>query len=91
MAVRELTAPAGGRSRKSKYPFSTKEVDEAVKMLKANKTPGVGPYAEIREARSAAQSLVRHINAVEKDLTISTRAWEDGDECFAILRLRDSE
>lgn len=93
MAVRELTAPARSRTRKAKYPFTDVEVKEAVKLLRAGKTPGVGPYEgdnAIREARSAAQSLVRHIAAAEPDLTVGTRAWEtDNGEASAIVVLKD--
>jgi hypothetical protein len=92
MAVRELTAPASSRSRKPKYPFTEKEVKEAVTMLKAGKTPGVGPYegeTALREARSAAQSLVRHVGIAEPDLDVGTKAWEDeSGDAYAILRVR---
>lgn len=92
MAVRELTPPISSRSRKPKYPYSEKEVKEAVTMLKAGKTPGVGPYEgenAIREARSAAQSLVRYVKNVEPDLDVGTKAWEDENgDAFAILRIR---
>lgn len=93
MAVRELTPPASSRSRKAKYPFSDKEVAESIKMLDAGKTPGVGPYEgenALREARSAAQSLIRHIKMVKPDLDLGTRAWEDGEgDAFAIVRIKD--
>ena len=68
MAVRDITAPVTSRSRKPKYPFSDKEVQDAIKMLKGGKTPGVGPYEgenALREARSAGQSLVRHVVTVD--------------------------
>ena len=80
MAIREVTPPARGRTRKAKYPFSNAEIESAVKMLKAGKTPGVGPYEgenALREARSAAQSLVRFIGNAEPSLNVGTRAWED--------------
>lgn len=92
MAIRELSAPVTNRRRKPKYPYTEAEVAEAVKMLKAGKTPGVGPYKGdngIREARSAAQSLIRHVKSAEPDLDIGTRAWTDEKgESFAILRNR---
>lgn len=91
MAVRELTPPVSSRSRKPKYPYSDAEVKEAVKMLKAGKTPGVGPYegdAALREARSAAQSLVRYVKQAEPDLDVGTKAWENEDGAFAVLRVR---
>jgi hypothetical protein len=92
MAVRELTAPTRS-TRKPKYPFNKDEVASAIKMLKAGKTPGVGPYEgenAIREARSASQSLVRHVNAVEPDLALGTKAWTDEDgDAFAIVRVKD--
>jgi hypothetical protein len=95
MAIRELTKPKRASTRKPKYPFDSKEVEQAVKMLKASKTPGVGPYEgenAIREARSASQSLVRHIVAAEPDLDgrVGTSAWEDENgDAFAIVKLRD--
>lgn len=93
MAVRELTAPLSSRSRKPKHPFTDAEVKESVKMLEGGKTPGVGPFEGengLREARSAAQSLGRHIAVIKPDLNIGTRAWEDEDgKCFAILRVKD--
>ena len=95
MAVRELKAPATSRTRKSKHPFTEKEVQDAAKMLNDGKTPGVGPYEgenAIREARSAAQALTRLVVAADSDLEgqVGTRAWEDEDgEAFAILRIRD--
>lgn len=93
MAVRELTAPTRS-TRKPKYPFTKAEVAEAVKMLKAGKTPGVGPYEgddAIREARSASQSLVRYVNAVEPDLVLGTKAWTDPEsgDAFAVIRVKD--
>lgn len=92
MAIRELKAPVSSRTRKPKYPYSEAEVTDAVKMLKAGKTPGVGPYegdAALREARSAAQSLVRYVKNAEPDLDVGTKAWETEDgEAFAILRVR---
>ena len=92
MAIRSLTPPATSRSRKAKYPFSESEVKEAIKMLKDGKTPGVGPYegeTALKEARSASQSLVRHIKNVEPDLEVGTKAWEDGDgEAFAVVKLK---
>jgi len=92
MAIRELTPPVSNRSRKPKYPFTEKEVKDAIAMLKAGKTPGVGPYEgenAIREARSAAQSLVRHVTNQEPDLDVGTRAWEDDNgDAFAVLKLR---
>jgi hypothetical protein len=92
MAVRELTAPASSRSRKPKYPFTDAEVKSAIKSLKDGKTPGVGPYegdTALKEARSASQSLVRHVKAVEPDMDVGTKAWEDeSGDAFAILRLR---
>lgn len=92
MAIRELTAPTRS-TRKPKYPFSKDEVAGAVKMLKAGKTPGVGPYEgdnAIREARSAAQSLVRHVQAVEPDLVLGTKAWtDDNGDAFAVVRVKD--
>lgn len=92
MAIRELTPPVSNRSRKPKYPFSDKEVKDAVAMLKSGKYPGVGPYEgenALREARSAAQSLIRHVKAAEPDLNIGTRAWEDENgDAFAVLRLK---
>lgn len=92
MAIRELTAPTRS-TRKPKYPFTKDEVTSAVKMLKAGKTPGVGPYEgeqAIREARSASQSLVRHIQAVEPDLQLGTKAWTDENgDAFAIVRVKD--
>ena len=98
MAVRELKAPATSRSRKSRHPFTEKEVQDAAKMLNDGKTPGVGPYEgedqekALREARSAAQALTRLVVQADPDLegTVGTRAWcdEDGD-AFAILRIRD--
>lgn len=93
MAVRELTAPLSSRSRKPKHPFNEEEVKQSVKMLKDGKTPGVGPFEGdngLKEARSAAQSLARHIAVVEPDLSLGTRAWEDETgKCFAILRVKD--
>ena len=95
MAVREITPPAAGRNRRAKHPFKADEVKEAIKMLKAGKTPGVGPFTGegdtgIKEARSASQSLVRHVAQVEPDLNVGTRAWEDEDgNCFAVLRIKD--
>jgi hypothetical protein len=92
MPIRELTAPARN-TRKAKYPFNSKEVQEAIKMVKAGKTPGVGPYDgenAIKEARSASQSLVRHMQAVEPDLAVGTKAWTDDEgDAFAIVRLKD--
>lgn len=93
MAVRALTAPASARSRRAKYPFTDAEVKEAVKMLKEGKTPGVGPYegeTALREARSAGQSLVRHIVTAQPDLDgqIGTKAWEDEEGAFCILKNR---
>jgi len=91
MAIRELKAPVSSRSRKPKYPYTDAEVADAVKLLKAGKTPGVGPYegdAALREARSAAQSLVRYVKNVEPDLDVGTKAWENEDGAFAILRIR---
>lgn len=93
MAIREMTRPPQARTRKAKYPFSEAEVKQAIQMLKAGKTPGVGPYegdAAIREARSASQSLVRHINASDPSLKLGTRAWVDGDEASAIVVLKDN-
>lgn len=94
MAVRELTAPASSRSRRAKYPFDSKEVEQAVKMLKDGKTPGVGPYegeTALREARSAGQSLVRHIVTAQPDLDgkIGTKAWEDDEGAYCILKIRN--
>lgn len=92
MAIRELNAPTRS-TRKPKYPFTKDEVTAAVKMLKAGKTPGVGPYEgdnAIREARSAAQSLVRHVQSVEPDMPLGTKAWTDeNDEAYAIIRVKD--
>lgn len=93
MAIRELTPPATSRSRKAKYPFTDKEVADAIKMLKAGKTPGVGPYegeTALREARSAGQSLVRHVTVADAsfDGRIGTKAWEDDEGAFCILKLR---
>jgi hypothetical protein len=93
MAIRELTAPASSRTRRAKYPFTPTEVKEAVKLLKAGKTPGVGPYegeTALKEARSASQSLVRHVKAVEPDMDVGTKAWEDAEsgDAYAILKLR---
>lgn len=94
MAIRELNAPTTSRSRKSKYPFDAKEVAQAVKMLGEGKTPGVGPYegeTALREARSAGQSLVRHVTIEQPDLDgrVGTKAWEDADGAYCILKLRD--
>lgn len=93
MAVRELQAPATSRTRKPKYPFSEKEVEQAVKMLKDGKTPGVGPYEgedAIRQARTAAQSLSRYVKNIEPDMVLGTKAWEDEDgKCFAVLRVKE--
>lgn len=94
MAVRSLTAPPSSRSRKSKYPFTAAEVKEAIKMLSDGKTPGVGPYegdTALREARSAGQSLVRHITTAQPDLEgqIGTKAWEDDEGAYCILKMRD--
>jgi hypothetical protein len=92
MPIRELTAPTRN-TRKAKYPFNSKEVQDAIKMVKAGKTPGVGPYDgdnAIKEARSASQSLVRHMQAVEPDLSLGTKAWTDDEgDAFAIVRLKD--
>lgn len=79
--VRELTAPARRRGkRKPKYPFSKAEVAKAKEMLDKGKSPGVGPYegeSASKEARSAIQSLVRHIRDAFPDVgPIGTRAWE---------------
>lgn len=94
MAIRELTAPTTVRSRKSKYPFTDAEVKQAVEMLKKGKTPGVGPYegeTALREARSAGQSLVRHVVTAEPDLDgrVGTKAWEDDEGAHCLLKLRD--
>ena len=95
MAVRELKAPATSRSRKGRHPYTEAEVTQATKMLNDGKTPGVGPFEgenAIREARSAAQALVRLVERADTDLEgqVGTRAWEDEDgEAFAILRIRD--
>lgn len=92
MPIRELTAPTRN-TRKAKYPFSADEVKQAIKMLKSGKTPGVGPYEgdnALKEARSASQSLVRHIQAVEPDLNVGTKAWtDDNGDGLAIVRLKD--
>ncbi len=93
MAIRELTPPATARSRKAKYPFSDAEVKQATELLGKGKTPGVGPYegeTALREARSAGQSLVRHIVAAQPDLDgkIGTKAWEDDEGAFCILKMR---
>lgn len=92
MAVRELEAPVASRSRKSKYPYTDAEVKAAVKMLESGKTPGIGPYEgekALREARSAAQALIRLAKQVNPDLDVGTRAWEDDDgDAFAVLRVR---
>lgn len=94
MAIRELTAPVGSRTRKSKYPYTPAEVKQASEMLTKGKTPGVGPYegdAALREARSAGQSLVRHIVQANPDLDgrIGTKAWEDDEGAHCLLKLRD--
>jgi len=95
MAVRELTAPARGRTRKSKYPFKEAEVKQATEMLKKGKTPGVGPYegeAALREARSAGQSLVRYVTTAEPDLAgrVGTKAWEDDEgDAYCLLKIKD--
>lgn len=93
MAIREITAPVTARSRKSKYPFSEAEVKQASDMLGKGKTPGVGPYegdTALREARSAGQSLVRHITTAQPDLAgqIGTKAWETDEGAFCILKLK---
>lgn len=99
MAIKAMEAPAGGRTRRSKYPFTPKEVEEAVKLLNDGKTPGVGPYASetegqaIREARSAAQSLIRHIVSANPNLDgqLGSRAWEDANgDAFAVVRTKQS-
>jgi hypothetical protein len=64
-------------------------------MLNEDKTPGVGPFDGengLRDARSAAQALVRLVGQSDPDLdgSVGTRAWEDEDgDAFAILRIRD--
>lgn len=83
MAVRELTAPPRQRGkRKPKYPFTKAEIDKAIDMLEKGKSPGVGPYegeSAPKEARSAIQSLVRHVKEVKPDMVLGTRAWEDAE------------
>lgn len=94
MAIREVNAPPSTRTRQSKYPFDNTEVTQAIKLVKAGKNAGVGPYDGdngLKEARSAGQSLVRHIVAQEPDLAgrLSTQAWvnSDGDgECLVKLK-----
>jgi hypothetical protein len=95
MPVRDIKAPLAGRSRKSKYPYTEAEVNQAVKLLNDGKTPGVGPFEGengLRDARSAAQALVRHVEAADPDLEgeIGTKAWEDDDgDAFAVVRIRE--
>lgn len=95
MSIRELTPPANIRNRKSKYPFTEQEVKQSIVMLKKGTHPGDGPFdgdKALQEARSAAQSLVRHIVAYDPDLAgkLSTKAWldEKGEGHF-LLSLRD--
>lgn len=97
MAIKAMDAPATNRTRKSKYPYTGKEVEQAVSMLNEGKTPGVGPYASevegqaIREARSAAQSLIRHIVQANPDFEgrLGSRAWtDDNGDAFAVVRAK---
>lgn len=95
MAVKAMTAPLQARTRKAKYPFTEAEVKDAAKLLGEGKTPGVGPYEgedAIREARSAGQSLIRHVQAQFPDLDdLGTRAWEDDNgDAYAIVRDRSN-
>lgn len=97
MAIKAMTAPLTSRSRKAKYPYTEAEVKEAAKLLVDGKTPGVGPYenedadSALREARSAAQSLIRHVQAKHPELdNLGSRAWcDDNGDAFAIVRVRD--
>ena len=94
MAIKAMNAPLTSRSRKAKYPYTEAEVKEAAKLLGEGKTPGVGPYEgenALREARSAAQSLIRHVQAKNPELdNLGSRAWEDENgDAFAIVRVRD--
>jgi hypothetical protein len=94
MGIKAMNAPLQSRSRRAKYPYTEAEVKEAAKLLNEGKTPGVGPYEgenALREARSAAQSLIRHVQATNPELdNLGSRAWEDENgDAFAIVRVRD--
>lgn len=94
MSIKAMSAPLTSRSRKAKYPYTEAEVKEAAKLLTEGKTPGVGPYEgenALREARSAAQSLIRHVQAQHPELDdLGSRAWEDDNgDAFAIVRVRN--
>lgn len=80
MAVREITRPVGVGGRGSKYSFTSEEVESAVKMLEKGKTPGVGPYDDIRQARSAAQALARTLRERLPSLTLGTSGWVDPED-----------
>lgn len=90
MAIRSIEAPA--RSRKSKFSFGTKEVEDAAEILTEGGTPGDGGYDSLKEARSAAQALKRSVEEVmdfAEGTTVGTQGWEDdkGKGHF-ILRLK---
>lgn len=80
MAVRELTRPIGVGGRGSKYSFSPEEIDSAIKMIEKGKTPGVGPYPDVRQARSAAQALARILRERFEDVELGTSGWVDPED-----------
>lgn len=74
-------------TRKSKYPFSPKEVESAKKLLAEKGAAGCGPYNDIREARSAAQRLQRLlVDAGVAEGTIGVTAFELNDEIYGGIR-----
>jgi hypothetical protein len=84
-----MTPPAGA-VRSSKYPFSPKEVEDAVKALDKGETPGIGPYPGLKEARGAVQTLKRFVTDISQfeNADIGSKAWETEKGAFAILRVK---
>jgi hypothetical protein len=90
MEVRQLTPPASVR-RSSKYKFTDKAIENAVKLLDAGESAGIGPCADgIKEARSAAQTLKRMITDVSQfeNEDLRTKAWEEDGKGFAIVQVK---
>lgn len=91
MAVRNLTAPVGAR-RSSRFPFTDKEVEQSIEMLDNGETPGVGPYKDQKEARSAVQALKRLVIDSSENFDnadLASKAWTDAKgDSFAILRVK---
>jgi len=82
--------------RKSKYPFTPEEIQQAAEQLQSKGQVGCGPYepqsTELRAGRSAAQRLKKLVcdaTGIDPE-TVKTTAWNDDKGDWGALVLKDA-